>query len=262
MAAFSDQFDRVNPLQFVPVGHLRIVLTEMVDDAREFLAPGRTVATCKSECQSIELQMAERIDAGKYQNALARGEFLTLQDIFAQNSPPFSAFTRDGVNDWEHFAMVALWKIIDIIDLFSVWSPRARSISADAWVEVNANLAVAYKALQLSAVTLAALNTHSDVMVLFNGRATCMCPLPPFEVTCFAAAPARSAHPPPEGPMPFACWPLTPLKKPSAVTWAHRWVWPISPKCDGVPSGPPRLARQNLPRVTDIAMVKAICTGG
>jgi hypothetical protein len=79
------------------------------------------------------------------------GEFNLLQMDLSEEAEPLCTGLLEAVKPWEVYAMLAMWKLVDVCDIFNGRSQLDEFDDHEQWDAANENLAVAYKALQIAA---------------------------------------------------------------------------------------------------------------
>ncbi len=114
MAAFSDQFSRLNSLKFDSAGPFSAVISWLVTEAGTFLAD-LTGEQLNQIAQQLELLAVKSLPIGQSRIDSAMHDWDAVKDQLAPFElgvcVPFSA------ERWEVLATFSLWKLIDVHDL-------------------------------------------------------------------------------------------------------------------------------------------------
>jgi hypothetical protein len=143
VAEFSDQFNRLNPLEHDFAGPMQLLVRSMVANARAHLPVDVTVQQLASICMELERSIADCVPIESRHGANL-GEFTLLAGVRFEGDDVIDQICPVGVTMYTAYAAYALWKVVDANE-----SLGKRAMSNDDWAAADANLTLACCALQI-----------------------------------------------------------------------------------------------------------------
>ena len=153
MAAFSDQFIRHDPWLIEGGGPLAAIVDSMAYDAQNFLVQNRTRSEIISVCQQVERVLNMHTRKRAKDVSASSAEFNLLQ-LALHGGPVVFSDLPDQMSPGEPYAILALWKLADVVDIFDRKAILDPVDDTELWDEANEVLGIANKALQICAMHL------------------------------------------------------------------------------------------------------------